>query len=206
MGWWWRAATAASVIVGLCACSLLEPAHQEVPMQVADILYDEPVENLDDLRATSDSVVLARPLPGEEIVLLDVDGVQVLGRRFEIVRGLRGPLATGEKIVVARPRYGVSPEAEQRLNARGYTATAPPDSESDSPPFDRPLYLLGLDSTGDDYPTPAWTPANGPHSRVAFDTADIGAAKAEVEVDDIPLQDLLAGTAAATIIRRLDRR
>lgn len=200
-GAWWVLG-----VLALSACSSIQPPREQVPMDVADVMYDEPVETLRDLRSTSDAVVLAQPLPGDEVVLLDVDGIQVLGRRFRIVRVLSGPLEAGGNILVARPRYGVSPDTQQRLQAQGLEATAPPDAMTDNPPFDRPLYLLGLDHTGADYPSPAWTPANGPHSRIAFDADDVAAATAVVEVTGTPLQERLSGMTADQLMRRFQRR
>lgn len=194
-----------AVLMTLPACANLEPVREEVPAGAADIMYDEEVSNLTDLVETSDAVVVAQPLPAEETVLLDVDGIQVLGRSFRVLRSFKGSVASGSEIVVARPRYGVSPQMEDRLNDQGLTATVPPDEETENPPFDRPMYLLGLDYTGQDYPVPAWTPANGPHSRVAFNAADLQSATAVVEVEEIPLQEHLAGTSARRIVQRLRR-
>lgn len=166
-------------------------------------MYDAEVRTLAELRSTSDAVVVAAPLDDEEAVLLDGDGITVLGRTMRVVRSLHGPLAEGEQIVVTRVRYGVSPDAERRLNAQGLTASELPDAATDSPPFDHPLYVLGLTYTGDDYDPRAWAPANGPHSRIALDDADIGAAEAVVEVPGTPLQQRMRGVSAGSILRRL---
>ena len=186
------------------SCALMEPAREPVAAG-AEVMYDVEVETLAELRDTSEAVVLAAPVDGPEEILLDHDGIVVLGQTMRVVRSVDGPLEAGQHIVVTRVRYGVSPRAEQQLNEQGLTASEPPDAAGVEPPFERPLYLLGLRYTGEDYPVRAWAPANGPHSRVALDAAEMGTAHAVVEVADTPLQQRLAGASARSILRRLER-
>lgn len=149
---------------------------------------------------------MAVPLPAQEQVLLDVDGIQVLARPFRVIRSAKGPLPAGSEILVARARYGVSPQTRERLDAQGLVASEAPDSASENPPWDHPLYVLGLNYTGDDYSRRAWTPANGPHSRVAFDAADLRTARAVDEAADVPLHQRLEGIPLRTVLRRLAPR
>ncbi len=142
------------------------------------------VHNIDSAKSlldASEAVALVEPLDPPERLLREIDGVKFFAKPMRVVESIYGRLRSGQSILVIRPVYGVPRESQDYLRSRGYNPDEVEPSDDGSPPFDLPLYLLGLVDTKGFYGEDAWNLTSGLHSRVPFDSKDPRSAKAIIE-------------------------